>query len=464
MNTSSSTISYQGNNRFRRVLRRADLTLFSICAILVLDGLSASASIGAASLAWYLIVLLFFFIPYGLITAELGSAYPDQGGIYAWIGRAFGPRWAGRATWCYWACVPLGIPSVYVLFAGILSQLFFPGLDRTGIVLAAILLTWITVAVGLIRLELGRWVPNLGAVLKAIVILALGIGGIVFAVRHGSANDLSLPALVPRWNAGLAFLPVVVFNFLGFELASGAGEEMRRPQRDLPAAIAISGGLIAFFYLFATLGMLLALPLDRLNLVQGVVGALEAIFGSSGAGGAVVKVLGVGVLTTFFATMTTWTLGTNRSAAQAAREGTLPEVFGRLDPVRKTPVGAALIGGCIATLVLLAYGVLAGTSEQYFWSLFAFASIVFLLPYLLLFPAFLKLRRTDSAAIRPYRFPGGEFPAWSAALVCLLFVIQAIVFFVWVPGLPVDWAFALPVLAGVAVTLIAGEILVRKRL
>jgi glutamate:GABA antiporter len=452
-----------GTGVFRRVLRRFDLTLFSVCAILVLDGLGASASIGAASLAWYLIVLVLFFIPYGLITAELGSTYPQQGGIHAWVGRAFGPRWAGRATWCYWACVPLGIPSVYVLFAGILSQLFLPGLGRTGIVLIAVLLTWLTVGVGLVRLELGRWVPNLGAALKALVILALGIGGIVFAARHGSANDLSVPALLPRWNAGLAFLPVVVFNFLGFELASGAGEEMRRPQRDLPAAIALSGGLIAFFYLFATLGMLLALPLDRLSLVRGIVGTLEAIFGSSGAGVTAVKTLGVGVLVTFFATMVTWTLGTNRSAAEAAREGALPEFFGRLDPVRGTPAGAALVGGCIATLVLLAYGALSTSSEGFFWSLFAFASIVFLLPYLLLFPAFLKLRQSDPATPRPYRFPGGELAAWVAAIVCLLFVVQAIAFFVWVPGLPVDWAFALPVTAGVAVTLIAGEILIRRK-
>ena len=121
-----------GASLFKRNLRRLDLTLFSVCAILVLDGLGASASIGAASLTWYLVTLVLFFIPYGLIIAELGTAYPGQGGIYVWIGRAFGPRSAARATWCYWVCVPLGIPSVYVLFAGILSQLFLPSTGTSG--------------------------------------------------------------------------------------------------------------------------------------------------------------------------------------------------------------------------------------------------------------------------------------------------------------------------------------------
>ena len=447
----------------QRILRGVDLTLFSLCAILVLDGLGASAAIGPSSLIWYLVVLVLFFLPYGLITAELGAAYPVQGGLHDWIGRAFGPRWAARATWCYWVCVPLGIPSVYVLAAGIFSQLFLPGLDRRGIVLIALLLTWGTVALGVLRLELGRWVPNLGAPLKALVILALGFGGIAFALRHGPANELSLPALLPRWDAGLAFLPVVVFNFLGFELVSGASGEMRAPRRDVPRAIALSGLLIAFFYLFATLGMLLALPLAHLSLVQGIVGALEAVFGQTGAGGLVVHALGVAVLASFLATMVTWTQGTSRTAVRAAQEGSLPGILGRLDPRQATPVGAALFSGALASLVLIGYGLLGGSDDHYFWSLFAFASIVFLLPYLLLFPAFLKLRRVDPAASRPYRLPGGAWFARLAAVVCLAFVLQAIVFFVWVPGLPVDWSFSLPVSIGVALTLAVGEALIRIR-
>jgi amino acid transporter len=448
---------------FQRILRRLDLTLFSVCAILVLDGLSASASIGVSSLSWYLVILVLFFIPYGLIIAELGSAYPEQGGIYVWIRHAFGPRWAARATWCYWVSVPLGIPSVYVLFAGIFAQLFIPSLDRAGIIGIALGLTWITVGVGVVRLELGRWVPNLGALLKAIVILTLGAGGIIFALHQGPANDLSLPSLLPHWNAGLAFLPVVLFNFLGFELVSGAGEEIVHPRHDLPVAILLSGGLIAFFYIFATLGMVLALPISQLGLVQGIVGTLQAIFGRAGAGRLFVNGLGIMVLATFFATMVTWSLGTNRSAAQAAEEGNLPPIFGHLDPVRKTPVGATLIGGAIATMVLLAYGLLGESNDQFFWSLFAFASIVFLLPYLLLFPAFLRLRASDPKTPRRYRFPGGKIMAWGAAGICLLFVIQGVVFFIWVPGLPVEWSFALPVLAGVVLTLAAGELLVRTQ-
>ena len=83
------------------------LTLFSICVVLVVDGLTASASIGPSSITWWLITLIFFVIPYGLISSELGTTYPGEGGIYDWVKRAFGLN--GRSgppgsTGCTWLC------------------------------------------------------------------------------------------------------------------------------------------------------------------------------------------------------------------------------------------------------------------------------------------------------------------------------------------------------------------------
>jgi amino acid transporter len=204
---------------------------------------------------------------------------------------------------------------------------------------------------------------------------------------------------------------------------------------------------------------LLALPLDQLGLVSGIVDTLKAVLGTSTLANAIVILLGIGALYTFFANMVTWTMGANRTAAQAAEEGTLPGVFGALHPVNKTPVGAYIITGIVSTLVVIVYGFLAGSNEDLFWTLFAFSSIVFLLPYLMLFPAFLKLRQSDPQVKRPYTFPGGKVFAWIVCIICILFVIQAIVFFIWVPGQPVDWPYAQPILVGVLVTLVIGEIL-----
>lgn len=451
------------NRNFRRVMRGLDITLFSVCAILVIDQLAASASIGVSALFWWVFTLVLFFVPYALVSAELGSTYPEEGGIYAWVRRAFGPRWGARASWLYWVNVALWMPSVYVLFAGMFSQMFYPQMSLWSRIALGIIMTWLTVYVNIVRLEVGKWVPNAGAAVKVAIMVSIGVGGIVYAARHGVANPMGLADLAPTLGAGLAFLPVIVYNFLGFELVSGAGDEMRNPRRDVPIAILVSGILIAAFYLLATFGILAALPVEQIGLVEGLLDSLHRLFDRFPGGAQFVTVLGVGALFTFLANMVTWTLGANRAAAEAAARGDLPPVFGRLHPGHQTPANAAIITGTVSTVVMLLYGLIAADTEDLFWTLFAFSSIVFLLPYLLMFSAFARLRVVDAARPRPYRVPGGATTARLLALLCCAFILQAIVLFVWVPGEPFDAANAAAVGGGVVATLVVGEILIRWR-
>lgn len=444
---------------FKKVMHGLDMTLFTVCAVLVVDTLTASAAIGPSSISWWIITLVLFFVPYGMITAELGTTYPQEGGLYVWIKNAFGERWAARSTWLYWVNVALWMPSVYILFAGVFAQMFFPEMGLWGQILIGVIMTWITVLIGVISLQIGKWIPNIGAAFKALIMVVLGIGAFVYASRHGVANDLSFQEILPKWDAGLAFLPVIVYNFMGFELMSGAAGEMKNPKKDILSAILISGLLISFFYLMGTIGMLVALPLEDLGLVGGIMDTFTIIFGESGIGSVIVTALGIGVLFTFLANMVSWTMGANRTASEAGNEHELPGIFGKTHPVNKTPVAAYILTGIVSTVVIVLYGFMAGNAEDLFWSLFAFSSIVFLMPYLLLFPAFLKLRLTDTKIERPFKVPGGKPFAWIITIVCELFIAQAILLFVWVPGQPIDWSYALPVIIGVVVTLIIGEIL-----
>src|SRR5690606_17919514 len=129
---------------FKKVMRGLDMTLFTVCAILVIDQLAASASIGPQAVFWWIFTMIFFFIPYGLITAELGSTYADEGGIYKWVKRAYGARWGGRTAWLWWINVALWQPSVFILFAGIYASLFMPEMSLWMKIAVAIVLTWIT--------------------------------------------------------------------------------------------------------------------------------------------------------------------------------------------------------------------------------------------------------------------------------------------------------------------------------
>jgi len=204
----------------------------------------------------------------------------------------------------------------------------------------------------------------------------------------------------------------------------------------------------------------MALPLEKLGLVTGIIDTLSILFGGNALDDFVVLLLGIAALYTFLANMVTWTIGANRTVAEASKENRLPAIFGLEHPVHKTPVGAFILTGIISTVVIILFGFMAGSTEDLFWTLFAFSSMVFLLPYLALFPAFLKLRKIDTKVKRPYKVPGGKILITILAIICELFVVQAIVFFVWVPGEPIDMVFAVPVILGVLITLIVGEFLI----
>jgi glutamate:GABA antiporter len=447
---------------FKRVLRRMDMLLFTVCAVLIIDQLAASASIGTSAIFWWIFTLICFFIPYGMITAELASKYPEQGGIYAWVKHAFGRRWGARTSWLYWVNVALWMPSVYLLFSGMLAQILGIKIDLWTQIVLATALTWITVWMNIASLGVSKWVPDFGAILKVIIMLAIGAGGIWYAMKNGVANDLSWASMQPKWSDGLGFLPVIVYNFLGFELMSGASEEMRDPSHDVLSSILIAGVVITVFYLLGTIGILIALPLDQISLIEGLIDTLRKIFGDSAAASALVTALGIAALYTLYANMVTWTLGANRAIAEAAYRQDLPAVFGKLDGKNQTPRNAALITGVVSTVVIILYGFLATNAEDLFWTLFKFSTIVFLLPYLLMFPAFIQLRRNDDVNAAAYRMPGGILFGGILATICQVFIVQAIVLFVWVPGKAFFTYENLAIVIGTALIVVIGEILIYR--
>ena len=63
----------------RRVMGLLDITLFTVSAMLVVDQLTASASIGTNTIAWWLVCIVVFLVPYGLIASELAHHLPRAG-------------------------------------------------------------------------------------------------------------------------------------------------------------------------------------------------------------------------------------------------------------------------------------------------------------------------------------------------------------------------------------------------
>ena len=447
-----------GQVSHKKAMGVRDMTLFSVSAILLLDTLAATAAIGVSSLFWWLFLGLIFFLPYGLICAEMGTTYPEQGGIYAWVRDAFGRRWAARVTWFYWINAAIWFPSIFVLFAVVYSQMFAPEMTLFEQVILGIGLTWVVVFITCLTLDIGKWVPNLGALLKIIIFSVIIFGGFnLFFGAAPLANDFSFASLTPSWESSAQYIGAVIYGMLGFELVSAGSDEIHDPARNVPRAILMSGLIIIAFYLFGTFAILAAIPAGDINLVEGLIDTLRILLGESEFGMALATILGIAALYTFISNGTTWSIGCSRTMAEAAIEGEMPSFLGKEHKRFGTPVGAAIGLGIISTAVFMVYGFIAGSNEDLFWSLFACSAVLFLLPYVGLLLAFAKMRVVDAKRRRPYKVPGGLLVALLLTVICLSVLATAIFLFIYIPGEGIDW----PVAIGSVVAMIFGEMAIR---
>ncbi|WP_370280600.1 APC family permease [Pontibacterium sp.] len=449
-------------NTHKKTLTTTDVTLYTVSAILLVDQIAMSAAVGPSAIFWWLVVLVIFFIPNTLVTAELGTSYPEQGGIYAWIRDAFSTRWGARITWLYWINIALWMPAVYIMFAGIYAALFAPEMSLWSQIGMGIALCWLTTWANCLPLEKSKWIPNLGTPIKFIIILTLGVAGLMYGLNNGFANDISLSSAMANLDEGLAFIPVIVYGCLGVELVCAESDEIRNPKKSIPRAMLIAGLVTASFYIFGTAGVLAAVPAENIDMIDILATTLKELFGGSDLGNAFALVIGALMLFTLYSTMVTWTLGGNRAVAEAADEKEMPAVFGWVNRKHKAPIGAAVMTSVISSAILVLYGFMANNAEELFWTLFSFSAIIFLMPYIGMHFAFIKLRVSDANHPRPFKVPGGNAVGMLMSVMCIVVLAMAILLFFWVPGEPLDMSLLAQVGGGVIITLIIGEFLVHR--
>jgi len=435
------------------------MTLFTVSAILLLDTLAASASIGVSSITWWILLGLIYMVPYAMISAELGTTFPEQGGIYAWIRDTFGKRWSTRLSWLYWLNNVLWISSVLVLFSGIFAQMFFPDMSLAMKIGISIAVTWIVVLITILSLRIGKWIPNIGALIKLVAFLSLIAGGVAYANRDGVtlANEFSLYDFVPEWGSSLQYISTIIYGMLGFELMSSAAAEMKDPRRDIPRAVFWSALTVFLMYILGTFAILAAVPVGEIDLVEGLVDTFRILFGESQLGHAAAVALGTCVLFTFFSNSVTWSIGCNRSAAEAAIDHELPSFLGISHKKYGTPLGAAISLGVCMTLVLIGFGTMAGSNEELFWKLFAASAVIYMLPYIGACLAFYRARTLYPDRPRPFKAPGGNGVALLMTVVCSSLLGMSIVLFMYVPGEGIDWLIVIVSIASIAI----GELAIR---
>ena len=419
-----------------RTMGLFSMTLFAVSAMITLDTVAISSALGVESITLFVLFAVIFFVPYGLVTAELGSAWPEEGGIYVWVREAYGQRWGTFTAWLYWVNVAYWAPAVFVVFAGTLSAAFWGGMSQTWAEIIVIVLIWVMVLIGILPMSLSKWVNSASAVVKVLVLVMLGGMGVAYAVHHGTANSFSPRQWVPSFSSNWSFMPIIIYNFMGFELMSSAAGAVKNPRRDIPRMLLMAGVVIVAAQLIGNFGILSTIPLNKLSIVSGMAQAMKlsfhAVLGSAAT--PVYDLFIVLLLFTLIGNMVTWSIGANHSMASTGLDRSAPGVFGHVNRRFLTPDYAFVLMGVLATGLTIVNYTFFATRESVFWSIFALSSIVFLFPYLLMFPSLLTLRKKQSGRPRPYTVPFGRPGAWLNVILTVAGVMFAItLFFYLVP-------------------------------
>ncbi len=228
----------------KKKFKLMDAVLATVCITLVVESTMPTAAIGNSQYFWWLLLLLAFCVPYGMISAELSTTYPSEGGMYDWVKRAFGRKWAGRVAWNYWINFPLWIASLATAITTVLASLFEVEFAWWAILLIQLAYIWLTTYMGTKRVGESKYVVNLGTIFKVLVLGTLGILGFVFLAKNGSQNPITsfndlLPDLSLNTDSGLPFISIIIFNFLGFEVVGSFVKDMDNPQKDIPKALVL---------------------------------------------------------------------------------------------------------------------------------------------------------------------------------------------------------------------------------
>lgn len=414
----------------KRVLGFRDLVMFYVVTTLSLRWIPVAASSGPSSIAIWLIGLFTIFIPLALCVMELSSRYPQEGGMYLWIKRAFGDGPAFLTGWIYWTSNLPYFPAVLYFAAS--NALYVGGtrwnaLQRSPLYFIAFSFfgVGLALALNIVGLNIGKWLSNLGALGVWIPVTLLCVVAIVAFAKFGSATSFTPAAMHPSLNFGtLGVWATILYAFSGSEAASFMGDEIKDARRTIPRALIVAGALITGGYILGTVAILVALPQAQVSGMEGIMQAITsaaARVGWYGIGPAVALLIclanlgGVGAYLAALARIP-FVVGIDRY---------LPSAFGRVHPKWGTPA-VSLVTQAVCCMAFILMGQAGSSVRGAYQLLITMTIITNFGPYLFMFAAMIRLQR-EPVERGVFTVPGGKLVAIVLATVAFLTTTAVIV-------------------------------------
>ena len=396
------------------------LAIMNITAVVSLRGLPAEAIYGPSSAFYYLFAAIVFLIPTAMVAAELAAMFSDkQGGVFRWVGEAFGPRTGFLAIWLQWIESTIWYPTV--LTFGAVSFAFI-GLDGASdaalasnklfTLVTVLAIYWIATFIALKGLnwvgKISKWGGMIGTIIPAGLLIVLGI----IYIASGGHNNMDMsqgffPDLTKLDNLVLA--SSIFLFYAGMEMMGVHVMDVENPSRNYPKAIIIGSLATVAIFILGTFSLGFIIPAKDINLTQSLLIGFDNYFRHfhiSWAGPLIAIALMFGVL----ASVLTWVAGPSKGIFTVGKAGYLPPYFQKTNE-NGVQQNILLVQGIIVTLLSLLFVVMPSV-QSFYQILSQLTILLYLIMYMLMFAAAITLRYKMKDTPRPFRLGKGNAFMW----------------------------------------------------
>lgn len=396
------------------------LAMINVAAIVSLRGLAAEAEYGLSSIFYYLFAALFFLIPVALVAAEMATSWTEKGGVFRWVGEAFGGAWGFVAIFLQWIQNTIWFPTV-LTFAAV--SLAFIGTDLAfDTRLAANVEYTLAIVLGVYWLAtllnfrgakfsgaISKWGVIIGTLIPGVLLISLGIA--YMFTGQPIYLDFTASKLIPEINSfnSLALAVSVFLFYAGMEMSAVHVKDVGNPQKDYPRAIFLSSIITVLLFVFGTLAIAIVIPQGQINLTQSLLIAYDNLFKAFNVewlGSVIAAFLAFGV----FGQVSTWIAGPSKGILSVGKAGYLPLWFQKTNR-EGVQVNILIVQALIVTALSIMFVLLPSVQAAY-QILSALTITLYLIMYMLMFAAFIRLRYTQPHVVRHFRVPLASFGMW----------------------------------------------------
>ncbi|WP_416825444.1 tyrosine-tyramine antiporter [Ectobacillus polymachus] len=419
--------------------KSSKLTLFGLIGITMaffgtVRSVPTLAATGWTQIFYMTIAAVAFAIPIALMSAELSTGFPEEGGPQVWVKNALGEKWGFVTSWLLWAQMFFGMvmvaSTVGVLFGYVVNK---PELSSNNIfIFAVILISYWGVTLLNLKFDMVKIAGNWGAVIGVYIpFVMLVVLGVIYMIKNGIQPNSYLghfqPSdLVPNFKdlGSLTYLSGIIFIFAGVEISSVHANNIENPKRNYPVAVIASVLLLVFFNTVAGLTVANAVPQGKIELAN-ITQPYLIMCQDLGIPSIFVNLVSLMILIGVLVQLSAWVLGPSKSMIKVAEEGLLPKFFQKRTD-KGIPITFVLVQAVVISVVSFLYVVVPDISSA-FLIITITTTILYCIVYILIAISAIRLRYNMPDVKRPFRLGSkGNGLMWFVSLFSMTGIVLTI--------------------------------------